>query len=891
MIATYRDADNDVFDAESGAGVELLPAADLRVVKTVTSGARVPGQSVTYQLLVTNLGPNNVTGATVLDTLPTAVTGVNWNCGGATGGGVCAHASGSGNINETVDLPDDATVTFTVIGTIAADATGNLVNTATVAPPVDITDLITANNSSTDSGGLVPQVILSVTKSSSPKPGLAPGGEVNYVIHVSNSGASDAAGVSVVDTFPDDITGVSWTCTASSGSTCTASGSGNLADTATIQAGGTLAYTATGTVAPATAPGVVIANTAIASYASSPVSATDNNTLVAPTSLTATKDALSDGGASSRTVPFIDADGNGGISPGDTLKYEVVISNGANVAYNVLYYDSLDANTALVVGSVECAACTVTEGNTASDTAVSVSFDSVAAGSAVTIYYRVTVNNPLPFQTASLSNQGLVASSNAPSIATSDDGAAELGHPTVVTLSMGSLGGVAWEDDGDGLKEAGEAVIADLSVALYYAGVDNTWDTDDDQVANAMTDAAGLYPFTVLAAGKYRIDFQLDTGFGYGLVWGDTVDNKVNPDTGNTGEINLAANAQVLTISSGQVPLRVVAHMFNDLNHNGTQQSADPAEPNLGGITMALYAAADCAGESIATGVTVSPTGNYTFSNIVASDYSVKVTIPTGCSTSIATCQNVTVEDAEVQTLNFGAYQDNPTAVILTSFSAVAASDGVLVTWETASEVNTAGFFVYRLDATTGQQMQVNEEIVPALLGAAPGGTYRILDRGAQTGSAYTYLLVEIETGGQQKEYGPFALTTAAPALLATNALDVGIVEPYERIPVQANLVQQLAEPEPNIGVDVPVALPDTFETPGGDGHPNAPPPEVTPTPTPKNTGCGANAYPDARTSGYDADANTRTTGRPPRANAHRARRLGTASMAAGSQQRGRRGN
>ena len=44
-------------------------------------------------------------------------------------------ASGSGNINDTVNLPVGATITYTLIANIASGATGTLVNTATVTAP------------------------------------------------------------------------------------------------------------------------------------------------------------------------------------------------------------------------------------------------------------------------------------------------------------------------------------------------------------------------------------------------------------------------------------------------------------------------------------------------------------------------------------------------------------------------------------------------------------------------------------------------------------------------------------------------------------------------------------------------------------------------------------
>jgi hypothetical protein len=65
------------------------------------------------------------------------------------GGGTCT-ASGSGNIDDTVNLPVGGSVTYTLAGTISPSFIGTLSNTATVAAPADVTDLDPANNSATD---------------------------------------------------------------------------------------------------------------------------------------------------------------------------------------------------------------------------------------------------------------------------------------------------------------------------------------------------------------------------------------------------------------------------------------------------------------------------------------------------------------------------------------------------------------------------------------------------------------------------------------------------------------------------------------------------------------------------------------------------------------------
>jgi len=82
-----------------------------------------------------------------------------------------------------------------------------------------------------------------------------------------NIDASNAPDIN--DALPAQLTGKSWTCSASVGSTCpAASGTGNLAvaDGYTLAKGGVLTFTLTGTVATTATCGATIANTATADF-------------------------------------------------------------------------------------------------------------------------------------------------------------------------------------------------------------------------------------------------------------------------------------------------------------------------------------------------------------------------------------------------------------------------------------------------------------------------------------------------------------------------------------------------------------------------------------------------------------------------------------------------
>lgn len=283
-------------------------SADLSITKTDGVATATPGGSVTYTITASNAGPDPVTGGTVADTFPASLT-CTWTCVGA-GGGTCT-AAGAGNIADTVNLPSGGSTTYTASCTIAASATGSLVNTATVSSA--ITDPTPGDNSATDTDTLTPQADLAITKTD----GVVtanPGGSVTYTIVASNAGPSDAPGSTVADTFPASLT-CTWTCAGAGGGACTAAGSGNISDTANLPAGGSATYTASCTISGA-ATGTLV-NTATVTAAggiTDPTpgnnSATDTDTLAAVADLSITK-----------------TDGVASVAPGGTLTYTIVASN------------------------------------------------------------------------------------------------------------------------------------------------------------------------------------------------------------------------------------------------------------------------------------------------------------------------------------------------------------------------------------------------------------------------------------------------------------------------------------------------------------------------------------------------------------------------------------
>ncbi len=135
----------------------ILPAAsqvaDLAVTKTDGQTSYAPGTAISYTITVTNAGPATAAGFSVADNVPAAITGVSVTCV-VTGTGNCGTNGSSGNsVSFTAaSLAPGAgnMLTLTVNGSVSASASGDLVNTATVAAGAGTTDVNLGNNSATD---------------------------------------------------------------------------------------------------------------------------------------------------------------------------------------------------------------------------------------------------------------------------------------------------------------------------------------------------------------------------------------------------------------------------------------------------------------------------------------------------------------------------------------------------------------------------------------------------------------------------------------------------------------------------------------------------------------------------------------------------------------------
>ena len=83
----------------------------------------------------------------------------------------------------------------------------------------------------------------------------------------------------------------------------------------------------------------------------------------------------------------------------------------------------------------------------------------------------------------------------------------------------------------------------------------------------------------------------------------------------------------------------------------------------------------------------------------------------------------------------------------------------VRVTWKTETEMNTAGFNLYRGTSPDGPfDVKVNQELIPASSDPLTGKEYTFVDATAQGGVTYFYELQEVERNGTLNRFGPISV-------------------------------------------------------------------------------------------------------------------------------------
>ena len=212
------DGDQSEDDEDNAVVTPVDIVTDLSLTKEVVDGDTTPlvGSEITFEITVTNDGPEDATGVQVTDLLPSGYDFV-------------LYSSTTGSYDETTGLWTIGTIangdTETLLIDVLVNATGDYNNIAQVTA-ADVFDIDSAPNnddgdqSEDDEDNAVVTPVdamadLSLTKTVADNNTMPNAGDqITFVITVSNAGPNAATGVEVVDLLPTGFDFVQYNSTA-----------------------------------------------------------------------------------------------------------------------------------------------------------------------------------------------------------------------------------------------------------------------------------------------------------------------------------------------------------------------------------------------------------------------------------------------------------------------------------------------------------------------------------------------------------------------------------------------------------------------------------------------------------------------------------------------------
>ena len=116
-------------------------------------------------------------------------------------------------------------------------------------------------------------------------------------------------------------------------------------------------------------------------------------------------------------------------------------------------------------------------------------------------------------------------------------------------------------------------------------------------------------------------------------------------------------------------------------------------------------------------------------------------------------------QEAVDYTINWIKTDNVPTVIELSSFTVKASNGRAKLEWVTESEIDNAGFNIWRADAENGEYVKLNDEIIPAKGSAIKGAKYFYTDHTAKNRKTYFYKLQDLDVYGTSTFHGPASVT------------------------------------------------------------------------------------------------------------------------------------
>ncbi|MEV0675655.1 GEVED domain-containing protein [Actinosynnema sp. NPDC050436] len=348
------------------------PIAALRIVKTDDRDEVVPGDTVTYTIVVTNTGAAAVAGATFTDDLTQVLDDADYNADADATSGAVSYAAP--RLTWTGDLPVGASATVTYTVTVKNPDPGDkkLVNRITSATPGTNCP---AGSTDPSCGTETPGRELTLEKSVD-RQTANPGDTVTYTVVVTNTGQVPLTGAVATDDLTDVVDDAAFgSATASTGAVSYAAPRLTWTGDLAVGASATVTYTVT-------VNNPVTGDHELANAVSSDIPGNCPPGSTDPRCGTST---LLPG------LEIVKEADRASAKPGDTVTYTVTVTNTGRTEQDASFTDDL----AQVVDDAAFGSASATTG-TANYAAPNLTWSgSLPVGGSATVTYTVTVNDPV----------------------------------------------------------------------------------------------------------------------------------------------------------------------------------------------------------------------------------------------------------------------------------------------------------------------------------------------------------------------------------------------------------------------------------------------------------------------------------------------------------------
>ena len=330
-----------------------------------------------------------------------------------------------------------------------------------------------------------------------------------------------------------------------------------------------------------------------------------------------------------------------------------------------------------------------------------------------------------------------------------------------------AVGDLVWNDaDGDGVRDDTESGMNGITVRLFTS--DGTLVSNTVTVTNPLTNEAGFYKFTDIAAGSYYIELILEGGLvrtEANAIGNEEIDSDITNDNG-------ANTSATFTLSDGQVICDLDAGIYQGGTVNGIVWQ--DSEAGISGVFETgidspleniLVKLLNSDGEVVAETLT-NANGEYTFTSIRQGSYSVMFVLPDNLSfvnanegsddnvdSEVVNVSEGTTElffvgvGATINAINAGS-QFGTLPVDLISFTGYwdRKADVNVINWSTLTEINNELFEIERsFDPSKGFKK------IGELDGNGTSSTlidYEFEDRDISLSGTYYYRLKQIDFNG-----------------------------------------------------------------------------------------------------------------------------------------------